>query len=139
MTPEDLAAIHAAAFTQSRPWGAAEFADLLAGQFTHLVGDARSFALFQVISDEAELLTIATHPGHQRQGLARQVMTNWHNRAIQLGASRAFLEVAADNDSAIALYGSCGYTPCGLRSAYYHRKNGPDVDAVVMECLLNRK
>lgn len=139
MTPENLAAIHAAAFTQSRPWGAGEFADLLTSRFTHLIGDARSFALFQVIADEAELLTIATHPKYQRQGLARQVMADWHSRAIQLGASRAFLEVAEDNDSAIALYKSCGYAPCGLRSAYYHRKTGPDVDAVVMECHLKKK
>ena len=73
MTPQDLAHTHAAAFTQSRPWTADEFADLLANRFTHyVVGNAQSFALFQVIADEAELLTIATHPSHQRQGLALQ-------------------------------------------------------------------
>lgn len=139
MTPEDLAHTHAAAFTQSRPWSAAEFSDLLAGPFTHLAGDNRCFALFQVIADEAELLTIATHPACQRQGLARQIMTEWHEMARTLGAARAFLEVAADNDPALALYRATGYAPCATRRAYYRRENGPNVDAIVMECHLSGK
>lgn len=139
MTPDALAKIHAAAFTQSRPWSASEFADLLNGRFTHLAGDERSFALFQVIADEAELLTIATHPRYQRRGLARRVMADWQARAQQLGASRAFLEVAADNTAAIALYEMSGYTPCGRRTAYYRRNNGPKVDAIMMERHLDSK
>ncbi len=137
MTPQELAHIHAAAFTQSRPWSAEEFAGLLAGRFVHVIGDTRSFALFQVVADEAELLTIATHPAYQRQGLARQVMTDWHTEARRLGASCAFLEVASDNDPAIELYRATGYNPRGTRRAYYQRKSGADVDAIVMECLLN--
>ncbi len=139
MTPQEMADIHAAAFNQSRPWNADEFAELLANRFTYVVGDARSFALIQIIADEAELLTIATHPDHQRQGLARTFMSEWHAKARVLGATRAFLEVAEDNQSAIALYQSCGYTPCGRRSAYYQRKTDQNVDAIVMECLLNGK
>lgn len=66
-----MAATHAAAFTQSRPWTTGEFAELLSSPLSLVVGDERCFALFRVIADEAELLTIATHPDHQRQGLAR--------------------------------------------------------------------
>ncbi|MEX0305854.1 MAG: GNAT family N-acetyltransferase [Ruegeria sp.] len=139
MTPQDMADIHSAAFTQSRPWTAKEFADLLANRFTHIIGDKRSFALIQVIADEAELITIATHPNYQRQGLARHVMTEWHAKARQLGASRAFLDVASDNLPAIALYQACGYARCATRKAYYHRDIGPNVDAIVMECRLNDK
>ena len=139
MTPDALARLHAAAFTQSRPWGPTEFADLLRGRFTHMIGDARSFALFQVIADEAELLTIATHPDHQRQGLARHLMAVWHAQAQNLGAARAFLEVAADNTSAMGLYAACGYMPCGRRRAYYRRRDGSDTDAILMECILNGK
>ncbi|WP_052265432.1 GNAT family N-acetyltransferase [Ruegeria sp. ANG-R] len=134
-----MADTHAAAFTRSRPWSTEEFADLVANRFTYTLGDKRSFALIQVISDEAELLTIATHPDYQRQGLARRVMTGWHAKAQHLGASRAFLEVASDNRPAVALYQSCGYTPCGRRKAYYHREIGPNVDAIVMECHLSGK
>lgn len=137
MIPEDMATTHAAAFTQSRPWTAAEFADLLSNRFTHATGSAESFALFQVIADEAELLTIATHPAHQRQGLALKCMKDWHERAAALGATRAFLDVAADNSAAIALYERCGYTRCGLRKGYYSRKNGKSSDAILMEYSLS--
>lgn len=133
MTPQEMALIHAAAFTQARPWTAEEFTELLANRFTHAVGDSYAFALFQVIADEAELLTIATHPAHQRQGLARHRMETWHARAAELGARRAFLDVAADNSAAIALYKRCNYSPCGLRKGYYARKTGENCDAIVME------
>ncbi|WP_299946944.1 GNAT family N-acetyltransferase [uncultured Ruegeria sp.] len=139
MTPQDMAHIHAAAFRQSRPWIAEEFTELLANRFIHVVGDKRSFALVQVIADEAELLTIATHPDHQRLGLARQIMADFHGHAKKIGASRAFLDVASDNMAAIALYEGCGYMACGKRKSYYLRENGPNVDAIVMECRLNDK
>ncbi|WP_170467078.1 GNAT family N-acetyltransferase [Ruegeria arenilitoris] len=132
MTPEELAKTHVAAFTQSRPWTADEFAGLLANRFTHVVGNAQSFALFQVIADEAELLTIATHPTLQRQGMALARMREWHAQAAELGATRAILDVAADNLPAIALYDLCGYRRCGLRKGYYPRENNQKIDAIVM-------
>ncbi|WP_424832414.1 GNAT family N-acetyltransferase [Ruegeria sp.] len=138
MTLQEMAQTHAAAFTRSRPWTAEEFSDLLNNPFTQAIGDARCFALIKVIADEAELLTIATHPDHQRQGLARECMTAWHLAAQSQGATRAFLDVAADNHPAIALYQACHYSACGRRKAYYRRKNGPNVDAIVMECALDR-
>ncbi|WP_170562841.1 GNAT family N-acetyltransferase [Ruegeria atlantica] len=137
MTPEILAKTHAAAFTQSRAWAAVEFEDLLSNRFIHAVGNAKSFALFQVIGDEAELLTIATHPNFQRQGLARACMQEWHSKSKFLGATRAFLDVAADNLPAIALYENSGYRACGLRKAYYLRENNQKIDAIVMEIALN--
>jgi len=132
MTPADMAATHAAAFTQSRPWRAEEFADLLTMSGTFACGDARCFALIRVIADEAELLTIATHPDHQRQGLARALMTAWQAEAATRGAARAFLEVAADNPGAIALYDACGYQRVGLRRGYYPRPQAPASDAILM-------
>ncbi len=132
MTPRDMAETHAAAFTQSRAWSAAEFTDLLTNKFTHTVGVAESFAVFQVVADSAELLTIATHPSHQRQGLAQSIMAKWHAQAHKLGATNAVLDVAADNKPAISLYERCGYIRCGTRQAYYLRENAPNMDAVVM-------
>lgn len=133
MTPEDLARTHAAAFTQSRPWNAGEFADLLSNRFVHAFGNTQCFALVQIIADEAELLTIATHPDQQRQGLARRCMTDWQSSAASMGATRAFLDVAADNTGAIALYQRSGYAPCGLRRGYYRRTGKEAVDAILME------
>ncbi|NOD64167.1 GNAT family N-acetyltransferase [Ruegeria sp. HKCCD6109] len=136
MTPRDMATTHAAAFTQSRPWSASEFETLLDNPFTHYVGDPRCFALFQVIAGEAELLTIATHPSVQRQGLALETMREWHRQAAAMEANRAFLDVAADNVAAIALYERCRYHRCGVRRAYYSRDTGIKTDALVMECRL---
>jgi ribosomal-protein-alanine N-acetyltransferase len=45
---------------------------------------------------------------------------------------RLFLEVAADNDAAVALYESLGFKIAGGRRAYYHRVGGENVDAVVL-------
>ncbi|MDK3073415.1 GNAT family N-acetyltransferase [Sedimentitalea sp. JM2-8] len=127
-----MAATHAAAFTQARPWSAAEFATLAADRFCHVAGDVRSFALFRVIADETELLTIATHPEHQRSGLGRDRMDLWRLGAVALGARRAFLDVAADNAPALSLYAACGFDRCGLRRGYYARPAGPPADAVLM-------
>lgn len=136
MTPEQMAATHAAAFTQSRPWRAEEFADLLSMSGTFATGDARCFALIRVIADEAELLTIATHPDHQRQGLARACMADWQAEAATRGATRAFLEVAADNLPARTLYQNCGYERVGLRRGYYPRPGNAPSDAILMTCEL---
>ncbi len=127
-----MAAIHRAAFTQSRPWTETEFAALLVQDSVFAVGDATGFALVRVIVDEAELLTIAVHPQAQRQGQARRLMQAWHDAAVARGAHHAFLEVAVDNTPARALYHSCAYTEAGLRRAYYARRDAPSADAVIM-------
>jgi ribosomal-protein-alanine N-acetyltransferase len=134
--PQDMARIHAAAFTNMRPWSAQEFTDLLASPLCFAIGDPRAFALVRVIADEAELLTIATHPDHRRRGLAAQLMDQWHAMAVTRGAAQVFLEVAADNSAAIALYLTKGYVRTGLRKSYYARQNAPDADAIIMSLSL---
>ncbi|MEY8830245.1 GNAT family N-acetyltransferase [Sedimentitalea sp. XS_ASV28] len=133
-----MAATHAAAFTQARPWSAEEFAALLEQRFCHVEGDRDCFALFRVIADEAELLTIATHPEARRQGRARACMSRWHERAQELGATYAVLEVAADNAPACALYEGCGYVQSGRRTGYYPRPDAGACDALLMTCNLSQ-
>jgi ribosomal-protein-alanine N-acetyltransferase len=128
-----MAAAHAAAFTQSRPWSAAEFTSLLESPLVFAAGDTRAFALVRVIADEAELLTIATHPDFQRRGLARALMDQWQAEAAARGAASGFLEVAADNSAALALYEACGFETSGLRRGYYKRADGTAADAVLMQ------
>ncbi len=127
-----MADLHAAGFTQSRPWSRDEFAGLLETPGCFATGGGDCFALVRVTLDEAELLTIATRPTRLRQGLARACMTRWQAIAQDRGATRAFLEVAADNAPAIALYKSGGFELCGTRARYYRRKNAHAVDALVM-------
>lgn len=132
LSPKAMARIHAAAFTQSRPWSEDEFTSLLDSPLAFATGDARAFALVRVIADEAELLTIATDPAHQRQGLGRKTMQTWQQAAQMRGADTAFLEVAADNRAAQNLYLAEGFVACGRRSGYYSRENAGSVDAIVM-------
>ena len=96
------------------------------------MGSAQCFALGRVVAGEVELLTIATHPVFQRRGLARQIMTDWLSRAIELKGDTAFLEVATDNTPARALYDSFGFAQVGCRTGYYPRESGPAVDALVL-------
>ncbi|WP_425043290.1 GNAT family N-acetyltransferase [Primorskyibacter sp. S87] len=133
VSPDLLAETHKAAFTQSRGWSSAEIEDLLTNRFTHFFGDARCFALVQVISDEAELLTIATHPDFQKQGLAQRCMSDWLESVARRGVTRAFLDVAEDNLPAAALYEACGFAACGRRQGYYRRSGGKQIDAILME------
>jgi [ribosomal protein S18]-alanine N-acetyltransferase len=108
-----MAALHAAAMTTPPPWSEAEFAALLAAPGTFAMGDARAFALGRVVLDEAELLTLATHPLNRRTGLARAALAAFESAARTRGAATALLEVAADNAPAIALYDTCRIPPHG--------------------------
>lgn len=132
MTPETLAAIHADANQTERPWTAAEFAALMGQSGIHLLGDARSFVLGRVTLDEAEILTIATAQAHRRQGLARSVLTAFHDLARAKGALASFLEVAETNAPARALYAGLGYEQVGVRPGYYDHGPGSKVAAFVL-------
>ncbi len=132
MTPQALAATHAAAFTTERPWTAEEFAALLTQPTTLLTGTADSFVLGRVILDEAEILTLATAPAARRQGLARTALTAFLTAAQARGATRAFLDVAEDNTPARALYAAAGFTQIGRRVGYYTAPDGTRTAAIVM-------
>ena len=127
-----LADTHRRAFTDERPWSAGEFADLLDKPTTRLTGDAQSFVLGQIVADEAEVLTLATHPDHRRRGLARAALDAFLDAAATAGAATVFLDVAADNAPALALYARAGFAECGRRPRYYARTGGTAVDAVLM-------
>jgi ribosomal-protein-alanine N-acetyltransferase len=127
-----MAALHAAAMTTPRPWSAAELAALLATPGAFACGDERAFAMGRVVIDEAELLTIATHPDHRRKGLGRATLAAFESEARARGAATAHLEVAADNAPALVLYDSAGYRRTGLRRGYYGGGDGAPVDALLL-------
>ena len=132
MTPEKLSRIHVAAFAPSRGWTPSEFETLLTDPGVVLTADRAAFALGRVVLDEAELLTIATHPDGQRLGLARLVLSRWHEQIADRGATRIFLEVAEDNFAARSLYAAAGYQAAGRRTGYYHRPSGQRMDAILL-------
>ncbi len=136
MIPEDLAQTHAAAFTDQRPWSAEEFASLMSQTGMILCGDAKSFVLGRVIADEAEVLTLATHPDHQRKGLAQAALAQFLTLAQSKGATRVFLEVSETNTAAKTLYKKNNFSVIGTRPRYYVTATGDKVGADVMQILV---
>ena len=132
MTPEVLALTHAAAFTQTRPWSESEFTDLLKQRGMILCGDAKSFILGRIIGDEAEVLTVATHPNHQRQGYARAQLVQFISQARTQNVESVFLEVSENNGAAKSLYYKHGFHKVGHRPQYYDTADGGKIGADIL-------
>lgn len=133
MTPERLAALHAAAFTDApRPWSAAEFAGLLADPTVFLAAEPEGFALGRRAGPEAELLTLAVAPHARRRGLGARLVARLLRLATEAGAEEMLLEVAETNGAARALYARCGFVAVGRRPRYYARAGGTPLDALVL-------
>lgn len=125
---EHLAVLHERAFAPTaRGWTAAEVGAL--ARDCDLYISANGFALIRTVLDEAEVLTIAVDPIAQRNGEGRALLAH-----VLLAHPRAtyFLEVAADNGPALALYRSSGFEEVGRRKGYYHRVDARPVDAFTM-------
>lgn len=136
MTPDTLAATHARAFVATRGWSASEFAALMTSPGVILSGDATAFVVGRVTVDEAEVLTLATDPAHQRRGLARTALATFEAQARAARAKTVFLEVAEDNHAAIALYAAASYVQVGRRPGYYATQTGNRVAALILQKLL---
>ncbi|CAN5693116.1 GNAT family N-acetyltransferase [soil metagenome] len=129
-----LSAVHRRAFTPG--WGPEEIADLASGPGAFgLIVEAETplgMILCRALAGEAEVLTLAVDPGARRQCVARALVTAAAVTARAAGALAMFLEVAVDNDPAIALYEAHGFVRAGRRPSYYDRGGGIYVDAAVM-------
>ena len=133
MTPAALAALHGRCFTVPRPFTEAEFTEFLASGLCFLCTAPQGFALGRVTVDEAELVTLAVEPDARRRGLGRRLLSSFENMARGRGATRAFLEVAAENAAARALYTTQGYRESGRRRGYYRTPDGARIDAILMD------
>jgi ribosomal-protein-alanine N-acetyltransferase len=76
--------------------------------------------------DEFEILSFATHPRHQRKGLARRLMEAFRRER----RGDCFLEVRESSAGARAFYQTMGFEETGTRHAYY--KNNSE-GAIVMK------
>lgn len=133
MNPEAFARTHAQTFPAGKAWAPADFQTYFDRDTTIIGGTAESYVLGTAIHDEAEILTVATAPDHQRQGKARAALDEFLNHAIVRKISKIFLEVASNNAAAIALYVQAGFAQTGLRQNYYRKPDGSREDAIVMQ------
>ncbi|MEO0357628.1 MAG: GNAT family N-acetyltransferase [Pseudomonadota bacterium] len=128
-----LADTYAAAFPQSRAWSVGEFQTLLNTPHVQVFGTDISFAIVQSVIDAAEVITLATHPIHQKKGLAAANLALVINHGQKQGWDRIFLDVAADNHAALALYSRFDFQTVARRAGYYNRTNGQRVDGLILE------
>lgn len=125
-----LAALHAIAFDGSSRWSADAFSKALADPRCFFIpkgGSGQGFALGRVAADEVELLTLVVAPDQRRRGIGRRLLAQFEDMGRARGATAAFLEVAADNGPARALYEQAEWRPVGKRPGYYR-----GVDAILM-------
>lgn len=133
----DIAATHRALF--GRPWEVDGLQDQLERAsvrgFIAEAGTGHAFAGFilgQLAADEAEILSIGVAPEWQRCGVAGLLTLEFAASAARCGAKGLFLEVAADNAAALALYVRQGFHCVGRRKCYYERRGAPFADALVL-------
>ena len=88
------------------------------------------FIIAQIAADEAEILTIGVARDGQRKGIGRQLVEGAARAAARSDAKRLFLDVAAGNAPARALYAACGFAEIGLRKSYYTIPGGARYDAL---------
>ena len=134
---DEIAALHASIFDP--PWDAQSIAKLLdhpgATALVAMYGTPKvlaGFVIGQLAADEAEILTIGVAPDWQRKGIGKRLVDGLANAVRRAEAKRLFLEVAADNDAAFALYTRKGFTATGIRKGYYQRTGGPAADALTL-------
>jgi ribosomal-protein-alanine N-acetyltransferase len=96
-----------------------------------LVGYAGISRLGRTPPFEYEVHTIGVDPAYQGQGIGRRLLGELLAFA---DGGVVYLEVRTDNEAAIALYHSEGFTQIGLRRRYY-RVSGADAYTMRREVL----
>ena len=124
VTTIDLACFGREAWTENQVQAAIED-----DRRTVLVDGLDAYAVASVAGDVADLERIAVMPSRRRQGVARRLLDALAPRYARRAPIRMLLEVAADNDAAIAFYETYGFTTISRRTGYY--RGG--VDALVMQ------
>lgn len=72
-----------------------------------------------LIIDEAHVTNIAIREKYQGMGYGKKLLSEMMKTASYLGARRMTLEVRVSNERAQSLYRKMGFSPSGVRPAYY--------------------
>ena len=132
--PARLAGLHARCFPPRAAWDGHAMASLLATPGCIVSCDETGLVMIRVAADEAEILTLGVVPEHRRQGRGRTLLDDAARAASAAGARRLFIDVAARNRAAIALYEGYGFVEVGRRPRYY--EDGDDARVMAIELAL---
>ena len=83
---------------------------------------------FHKVLDEAHITNIAVRADSRGRGIGTLLMSELISRARMLGVKYMTLEVRNNNENAIKLYKSFGFTVEGIRKKYYNNVH----DALIM-------
>ena len=128
--PRDAAAIaqlHAASF--HRGWSDTEIERMLLDRHVLAHRAVRGqvlagFILSRMVTDEAEILSVAVASRSRSRGLARRLLDLHLRRLAGLGTRSVFLEVEEGNEPALRLYRRAGFRQVGRREGYYQESRG---------------
>ena len=99
-------------------------------------GRVVGFLAARKLTDEMEILNLATDPAARRRGVAGQLLFEAMKWAAVNGITKVYLEVRASNAAARKFYESRGFRTMGIRPNYY--RDPPD-DAMLLAANLKNK
>ena len=123
------------------PWGSREFVSALQAPHTIFLiaedadGVVAGYAIAMAVTDEAEILNLAVHPGLRGQGIGGTLLDAAVDAVKSRGAEQIYLEVRESNDSARKLYAGRGFDEITRRPGYYRH---PVEDALVLRLAMQR-
>ena len=94
-------------------------------------GEAAGFALYRIISCDAELLLLAVAPKYRRRGIGSALLDQFVEQARDHGAAKVHLEVR-DGNPAVLMYRAAGFSAVGRRRKYYRGRTGGEFDALTL-------
>lgn len=125
------------------PWGESRILQSLSsGHHCYVLVEDKAigYCVLLPLGEELEILNLVIFSVFQGRGYGRVLLDKIKEVAKDLGASKLWLEVRADNLRARDVYLSAGFAETGIRQNYYLDLNGSHTkstqDAVLMQCEL---
>ncbi len=116
MNKEDLEAVaELERLCFSVPWSFSVLEQGFSNGLDHYIvveqyGNVAGYANFRIVAGEGEIERVAVHPEMRRQGFGRKLMERMVEYAKSQGVEDMTLDVRVNNEKAINLYESCGFS-----------------------------
>ena len=121
----------------AEPWTRSMFYEELRNDLSYFYVAFRGdeiigYAGFWLVLDEAHITTVVVKRPYRGRGVGRMLMQYLIDKACEVGARIATLEVRVSNEHAIHLYQSMGFHAVGIRKGYYPR-TGEDAQVMLLK------